>query len=175
MRHDYQPGLDQPDPGSSEDQQVRRWYITNYRQANGRSGSAYALARDINNRWTVQCVFADGTTAQLGLWDDFESGLKVQDYCVQRDTVVKLALIELYENANEEPLIKLLNDALTFGQLPRRRVRLTMEVDIEMRGTDDEIKAYAIFHCRGGSGVRAARVIDFDGPRIEEPRMRELT
>jgi hypothetical protein len=120
----------------------------------------------------VHCVLPDGTTAQLGLWDNFEDGLRVQDYCVQRDTVVKMALIELYENTNDEPLTKLLEDALTFGQLPRRRVRLTVELDVEMRGTDEEIKSYAVFHCRGGSGVRAARVTGFDGPRIEEPRPR---
>ena len=170
MRTDYQPGSDQPDPGSSEDQQVHRWYATNYRQANGSAGSAYQLAPDDQMRWRVSCILPNGVARSLALVEDYESGLRIQDYCVQRDTMVKLSLIELYENANADPLEKLIDDALTFGQLPRRRVRLTLEVDVEMRGTDDEIKTYALFHMRSVSSVRAARVIGFEGPRIEEPR-----
>lgn len=154
----------------SEDQQVHRWYVTNYRQANGRPGAAYELAHDPEMRWSVACVLPDGTKRRLAVFDDYETGLRVQDYCVQRDTVVKMSLIELYENGNPDPLEKLIYDAATFGQLPRRRVRLTLEVDVEMRGTDDEIKTYALFHTRAGSGIKAARVIDFEGPRIEEPR-----
>jgi len=154
----------------SEDQQVQRWYVTNYRMANGRPGSAYELAHDANMRWSVACVLPDGSKRRLAVTENYESGLRVQDYCVQRDTLVKLSLIELYENGNPDPLEKLIDDALTFGQLPRRRVRLTLEVDVEMRGTDEEIKTYALFHTRAGSGIKAARVTDFDGPRIEEPR-----
>lgn len=160
---------DSPDEGTI-DQQERRWYFNNFRQASGRGGSAYALARDTNNRWHVLCYLPDGEARPLGIWDDFESGLRVQDYCVQRDTAVKMALIELWENGNYDPMDKLLSDAVTFGQLPRRRVRLTLEVDVDMRGTDDEIKTYALFHMRGASSVRAARVTGFEGPRIEEPR-----
>lgn len=153
----------------SEQQQERRWYVANYRQAAGRGGSAYALMLSPDKRWVVECVLSDGSKRRLGAVDDYETALRVQDYCVQRDTAVKLALIELYQNANYDPMEKLLADAASFGQLPRRRVRLSLDVDVEMRGTDDEIKTYLLFHLRGGVSVKAARVTSFDGPRIEEP------
>lgn len=157
-------------PDGSVAQQERRWYYTQFRQAQGKDASSYGLGRTEDSRWGVECVLPGGTHRRLGIWDSWEDAIRVQDYCVQRDTVTKMCLIELYENANYEPLEKLLGDAIAFGQLPRRRVRLTIEVDVEMRGTDDEIRTYALFHTRAGSGIRAARVTSFDGPRLEEPR-----
>lgn len=164
-------GVVRLDPNSSEAQQERRWFYHSYRQAFGRNGSAYGLGRTINQRWAVDCVLPNGTKRRLGAWDDFEDGLKVQDYCVQRDTAVKMCLIELYEHGNPDPLEKLVTDARTFGQLPRRRVRVTLEVDVEMRGTDEEIKTYLLFHLRGGISIKAARVTGFEGPRIKEPEL----
>jgi hypothetical protein len=158
-------------PEGSDSQRERRWYYTNFRQAAGRSGSAYGVGHTADDRWGIECVLPDGTKRRLGAVDRWEDALRIQDYCVQRDTAVKLAIIELYENANYTPLEKLLADALTFGQLPRRRMRVTLEVDVEMRGTDDEIATYLLFHARSGSSVRAARVTSIEGPRLEEPRV----
>lgn len=154
----------------SEEMQERRWFALNYRQSAGRMGSSYGLVRGPDGRFGIDCILPDHTLRRLGVVDSYEDALKIQDYCVQRDNVVKMCLIELYEHGNYEPMDKLMSDAVNFGQLPRRRVRLTLEVDVEMRGTDEEIRAYAIQHIRHGSGVRAARVSKFEGPRIEEPR-----
>lgn len=154
----------------SEAQRERRWYYTNFRQASGRGGSAYGVGRTADDRWGVECVLPNGDHKKLGVLDTWEQALRVQDYCVQRDVAVKLAMIELYEHANYEPMEKLLADGLTFGQLPRRRMRVTLEVDVEMRGTDDEIASYLLFHTRSGSSIRAARVTTLVGPPLEEPR-----
>lgn len=154
----------------SEAQRERRWYYTNFRQASGRGGSAYGVGRTQDDRWGVECVLPDGTHRKLGVLDTWEQALRVQDYCVQRDVAVKLAMIELYEHANYEPMEKLLADALTFGQLPRRRMRVTLEVDVEMRGTNDEISNYLLFHTRAGSSIKAARIVEMEGPELEEPR-----
>lgn len=154
----------------SEAQRERRWYYTQFRQASGRGGSAYGVGRTADERWGVECVLPNGDHKKLGVLDTWEQALRVQDYCVQRDVAVKLAMIELYEHANYEPMEKLLADALTFGQLPRRRMRVTLEVDIEMRGTDDEIANYLLFHTRAGSSIKAARVMEIVGPPMEAPR-----
>ena len=167
---DDAPGDNPLTAEGSDDQQERRWYFHNFRSAAGRGGSAYGLARDDNMNWHVLCYLPSGDVRPLGIYD-FETGLRVQDYCVKRDTVVKMALIELWERSNSEPFERLLEDAQAFGELPRRLVRLKLEVQVELRGTDAEIENYVLQHCRGASGIRAARVIpgSFDGPRIEEP------
>lgn len=157
--------------GDSLWQAERRWYV-HFRQSHvGAHGSpaACGLARTADDRWLVDWRIAGREPMRLGTWDLYEDALRVQDYCVTRDTATKLALAELHERANYEPLEKLLADAVAFGQLPRRRVRLTIEVDVEMRGTDAEIQAYSLQHVRSGISVRAARITQFDGPRIEEP------
>lgn len=153
----------------SDNQQERRWYYTNFRKAFGQSGSAYGIARTEDDRWLVDCHLPDGRKLKLGTWNEWEEALKIQDYCVQRDVMVKMALIELYEHANYEALESLLTDALLFGRLPRRRVRVTLEVDIEMRGTDEEISSYLLLHVRSGTAIKTARVAGIDGPRLEEP------
>lgn len=154
----------------SEAQRERRYYYQNFRQAVGRSGAAYGVAKLDDGMLAVDCILDDGTTRRLGVWSDWSDAVKVQDYCVQRDVATKLALIQLYEYANYLPLEKLLEDAVAFGELPRRRVRLTLEVDVDMRGTDEEIASYVLFHTRAGSSVKAARVVKFDGPRLKEPK-----
>lgn len=157
----------------TEDQQERRWYYKNFRQSFGRSGSAYGLMRLEDGRWRVDCILDPqdpGSAKRLGVWDSWEDALRVQDYCVQRDVVCKLALIQLYEHANYEPMEKFLTDAVAFGQLPRRRLRVTLEIDIEHRGTDEEAKAYALVHLRTVGGIKAARVVSIEGPRLEEPK-----
>lgn len=154
----------------SEAQQERRWYYHNFRQAFGKMGATYALGRGPDTRWFVECILPTGDKRRLGSWPDFEQGLRVQDYCVGRDTAVKMALIQLYEHANYDPMEKLLEDALTFGELPRRRIRVTVEIDVDMRGTDEEIKYYIEASCRTMTCAKAARVTEMDGPRITEPR-----
>lgn len=154
----------------------RRWYYHAFRQAFGRGGSAYALSRNAsNNEWRLECVLPDTSKRSLALLETYEEALRVMDYCVHRDTAVKLALIELYENANPDPLERLINDGKVFGELPRRRMRFTVTVDVEMRGTDTEIISYLEAHLRhAGTFVKAAKVTGVEGPRLEEPRpMRE--
>ena len=169
MRYSDRAPLTQDEREGSIEQRERRWFYTQYRQAQGKSAAAYGVGRTEDNRWGVECVLHDGRRMRIGVWSQWEEALRVQDYCVQRDIATKLALIELYENANYEPLRKLTSDALTFGQLPRRRLRVTMELEVEMRGTDDEIRSYLNFHVRTASRVSAARVTKLEGPRLEEP------
>lgn len=157
--------------GDSLWQKERRWYV-HFRQANiGAHGTpaAYGLARTSDDRWLVDCQIPGREPMRLGVWNLYEDALRVQDYCVTRDTATKLALAQLHEQANYEPLEKLLADAVQFGQLPRRRVRVTLEVDVELRGTDDEIKSYLLQHARSGISIKAARVVSLEGPRLEEP------
>jgi len=156
----------------SVEQRERRWYVNSYRQAAGRQGSAYAVEREADSDvWWVKVYLPNGEQRHLGHYD-FETALRVQDYCVSRDTVTKLALIQLWEYGNSDPIEKLLTDAQTFGELPRRRVALTIEVHMDMRGTDEEIKNYVQQHMRTSPRCKAARVVDFNGPRIEEPRFK---
>lgn len=154
----------------------RRWYVM-FRQAHvGAHGTPAACglvrSEDPNGNvsWVVDYRIVGREAMRLGSWSSYEEALRVQDYCVTRDTATKLALAELYERANYEPLAKLLEDAVQFGQLPRRRVRITLEVDVEMRGTDEEIKSYLLLHARSGISIKAARVIDIEGPRLSEPQ-----
>lgn len=172
MTHTHQPS---DKPGDSLWASERRWYVM-FRQAHvGAHGSpaACGLARSEDSEgtvaWIVDYRVQGRDPMRLGSWPSYEEALRVQDYCVTRDTATKLALAELYEHANYEPLEKLLKDAVQFGQLPRRRVRITLEVDVEMRGTDAELQAYTLQHVRSGISVRAARVVTIEGPRIEEP------
>jgi hypothetical protein len=120
--------------------------------------------------WIVDYRIGSKDPLRIHVCDSYESALRLQDYCVTRDMATKLALAELYERGNYEPMEKLVADALTFGQLPRRRVRLTLEVDVEMRGTDEEISSYLLLHARSGISVKAARVTGFNGPRLTEPQ-----
>lgn len=148
----------------------RRWYYHAFRQAWGKAGSTYGLSRDRENTWRLECILPGGIKRSLALLDSYEEALRTMDYCAHRDTAVKLALVELYENANPDPLEKIINDGKMMGELPRRRLRLTVVVDVEMRGTDEEIRAYVEFHTRAGSSIKAAKVTDVSGPRLEEPR-----
>lgn len=168
MRHsDRAPLISAEEREGSEAQRERRWFYTTFRQAGGKGGATYGVGRTPDDKWGIECVLPDGTHRRLGVVDSWEDAARIQDYCVQRDIATKLAMIELYEHANYEPLEKLLKDALVFGQLPRRRMRVTLEVDVDMRGTDDEIKTYLLFHARSGASVSAARVVSIDGPSLE--------
>lgn len=158
-------------PATSATFAERRWFYHAYRQAWGRGGSAYGLARSANNNeWRLECILPDGTHRALALLDTYEQALRVMDYCTHRDTAVKLALAELYENANPDPLERLINDGRVFGELPRRRLRVTVELDVEMRGTDEEIKSYIHHHIRTSPHIKNVAVGPVTGPRLEEPR-----
>ena len=154
----------------SVEAQERRWYYYAHRQAFGRNGSTYAFACSPDGQLVITCTLPDGTQRRLGLVPDYESGLRALDYCSQHDNLVKIAMIKLYEHFNPEPLANLLIEAVQFGELPRRRVKMVVEVELDMRGSDDEMKNYLLLHMRGATGVRAAKVNEVSGPRIEEPR-----
>ena len=159
------------DPSRAYASQERRWYYHAFRQAWGRAGSTYGLSRTAgSNTWRLECILPNNTKRALALLDNYEEALRVMDYCAHRDTAIKLALVELYENANPDPLEKLINDGRVFGDLPRRRMRVTLQLDVEMRGTDEQIKSYVELHCRSGLSVKAARTVNLEGPRLEEPR-----
>ena len=156
----------------SEAMQERRWYYHSFRQAFGRAGSAYGLARSPDNRWFLDVLLPDGTKRRLFMVPDFEAGLRSQDYCSKHDTLVKIALIEADTKGDLDHLEQLLVDSIEFGEMPKRRLVLSMEVEVFMRGTDEEIKSHMLLAIRSNSGVSAAKINFIDGPRIEEPRPR---
>ncbi len=160
--------IEQPSIESAE----RRWYFTNFRQAFGKGGSAYGLAQDDKNpgRWKLACVLPGGTLLNVANDLDYEEGLRLQDYCAQRDTATKLNLMEVYENGNFQPILDWVERGKALGALPRRRMTVTVELEVESRGSDEEIKSYLIMHARSSTSVMAARVTNLAGPRLTEPR-----
>lgn len=157
---------------SSEESQERRWYFVNYRQAFGKGGSAYGLATDPKNpgMWRLGCVLPNGTLMPVANQLTYEEGLRLQDYCTQRDTATKLALMEVFENGNFDPILDLIERGKALGALPRRRMTVTLELEVESRGSDEEIKSYLVMHARSSTSVMSARVTNLAGPRLNEPR-----
>lgn len=150
----------------------RRWYYHAFRQAFGRGGSTYALSRSRTqeNSWRIECILPGGNRRTLAALDSYEDALRLLDYCTHRDMAVKLALIQLYEHGNIEPLEKLVAEGKITGELPRRRATLQLSIVVEMRGTDEEIRSYVEAHCRASLHIKAARVTQLAAPRLEEPR-----
>lgn len=157
---------------TSVESQERRWYFVNYRQAFGKGGSAYGLAKDDKNpgQWKLGCVLPNGRLLHVANNLSYEEGLRLQDYCAQRDTATKLNLMEVYENGNFQPIIDWVERGKALGALPRRRMTITLELEVESRGSDDEIKSYLIMHARSSTSVMAARIVNLAGPRLDEPR-----
>lgn len=152
------------------DMEERRWFYYGWRDAVNRSGSAYGLSRSPDNRWFIEVYLPGNIKRRMFGVPELESGLKAQDYCVRNDTQAKIALMQLDENGDTDQLEKLRSDAITMGELPKRRMRLTIDVDVMMRGTDEEIKYYVCSALRSAPSVVGARVTFIDGPKIEEPR-----
>ena len=155
---------------TSDESQERRWYFINFRQAFGKSGSAYGLARDEFGTWKLGCILPNGDLLQVAAKLEYEDAMRLQDYCCQRDTACKIALMELYEKGNFDPLLEMIERGKALGNMPRRRMVATIEVEIESRGTDDEIRSYLIMHARSASSIMSARVTNLAGPRLDEPR-----
>jgi hypothetical protein len=160
--------IEQPSVESAE----RRWYFTNFRQAFGKAGSAYGLATDDKNpgRWKLACILPGGSLLNVANDLEYEEGLRLQDYCAQRDTATKMALMEVYENGNFKPILDWVEKGKALGALPRRRMKVTLELEVESRGSDEEIKSYLIMHARSSTSVMAAVVTNMAGPRLTEPR-----
>jgi hypothetical protein len=150
--------------------QERRYYYLNYRQSFGRSGSSVAIGRDSAQHLFISVIMPDGQHLRLGFAADYEEALRIQDYCIKHDTLVKLALIELYEKGNYDPMEAFLEQAKQFGDLPRRKLTLNVEVTVEMSGSDNEIINYMLMHIRGAISVKSAKVSLMEGPRLTEPR-----
>lgn len=146
----------------------RRWYFHGFRQIKG--GAAYGLQRSPDNQWIVSITLPDRDNRRLFGVPDYESGLRAQDYCTRHDTLVKIALIELDQNGNPEQMQKLRAEAIEWGELPRRRMRLTIEVDVDMRGTNAEIQYYVETSIRSAANVTGAKCKFIEGPEIREPR-----
>lgn len=153
----------------TEEMEERRWFVLNYRSAAGRNAAAYGITRSPDNRWFIEIWLPDAVKRKLFGVPDFESAMRAQDYCAKHDTLVKIALIQL-DLGDPDQMSKLRTDAIELGELPKRRMRLTIDVEVHMRGTNDQISYYVESLLRGSSSVTGAKVRFIEGPELKEPR-----
>jgi hypothetical protein len=153
----------------SDEMEERRWYINGYRSAAGRNAAAYGLTRSPDNRWFIEIWLPNEIKRKLFGVPDYESGMRAQDYCAKHDTLVKIALIHL-DQGEPEQMSKLRRDAIELGELPNRRMRLTLDIEVVMRGTNDQISYYVESLLRGSSSVTGAKTRFIEGPELKEPR-----
>lgn len=156
------------DTSASEAMQERRWYTHSVRQY--RNSAGYVLSRSPDNRWFLEIILPEGLKRRLFGVDDYEAGLRAQDFCSKHDTRVKICLAELDLNGNLDLMEALQTEAVEAGELPRRRIKFTIELEVETRDTDEATKNQLMLTIRQNMAVTSALIKYVDAPRIKEPR-----